>query len=79
MRSRSAGGRARRRSRTLRRKLLALAALLGGAFAGFALFRRAGGGRRERVDLYYEDGSLVSLNELEGATLLDIARDALRA
>jgi hypothetical protein len=63
----------------VRRKLLALAALLGGAFAGFALFRRAGGGRRERVDLYYEDGSLVSLNDVEGAALLEIAREALRA
>jgi hypothetical protein len=63
----------------VRRRLLALAALLGGAFAGFALFRRAGGGRRERVDLYYEDGSLVSLNDVEGAALLEIARDALRA
>jgi hypothetical protein len=63
----------------VRRRLLALAALLGGAFAGFALFRRAGGGRRERVDLYYEDGSLVSLNDVEGAALLEIARGALRA
>jgi hypothetical protein len=63
----------------VRRRLLALAALLGGAFAGFALFRRAGAGRRERVDLYYEDGSLVSLNEVEGAALLEIARQALRA
>jgi len=63
----------------VRRRLLALAALLGGAFAGFALFRRAGGGRRERVDLYYEDGSLVSLNDVEGSALLEIAREALRA
>ena len=63
----------------MRRRLLALAALLGGAFAGFALFRRAGGGRRERVDLYYEDGSLVSLNDVEGSALLEIAREALRA
>jgi hypothetical protein len=62
----------------VRRKLVALLALLGGAFAGFALFRRAGGGRRERVDLYYDDGSLVSLDEHDGATLLAIARDALR-
>jgi hypothetical protein len=63
----------------MRRKLVALLALLGGAFAGFALFRRAGGGRRERVDLYYDDGSLVSLDEHEGAQLLAIARSALRA
>jgi len=63
----------------VRRRLLALAALLGGALVGFALFRRAGGARRERVDLYYEDGSLVSLNDVEGAALLEIAREALRA
>jgi hypothetical protein len=63
----------------VRRRLVALAALLAGAFAGFALFRRAGGGRRERVDLYYEDGSLVSLNDVEGAALLEIAREALSA
>ena len=63
----------------MRRRLVALAALLCGAFVGFALFRRAGGGRRERVDLYYEDGSLASLTESEGAALLEIARQALRA
>ena len=62
----------------MRRNLLALVALLGGVFAGFALFRRAGGGRRERVDLYYDDGSLVTLGESDGARLLEIARGALR-
>ena len=36
---------------------------------------------RERVDLYYEDGSLTSLEEgSDGATrLLPLAHDALRA
>jgi hypothetical protein len=63
----------------MRRRLVALAALLCGAFVGFALFRRAGGGRRERVDLYYEDGSLASLNDSDGAAMLEIAREALRA
>jgi hypothetical protein len=62
----------------VRRKLLALVALLGGALAGFALFRRAGGKRRERIDLYYEDGSLVTLDESDGSQLLEIARGALR-
>ena len=60
------------------RKLLAFVALVVGALAGFALFRRAGGRRRERVDLYFEDGSLVTLTESEGAQLLSIARGALR-
>ena len=63
----------------MRRRAFALLALLAGAFAGFAAFRRAAGGRRQRVDLYYDDGSLVSLNEVEGARLLSLARDALRA
>jgi hypothetical protein len=62
----------------MRRRLVAFAALLGGALAGFTLLRRAGAGRRERVDLYYGDGSLVTLNEVEGARLLELAREALR-
>jgi hypothetical protein len=63
----------------MRRKLVALVALLGGAVAGFQLFRRVGGEhRRSRVDLYYEDGSLVSLPDADAAPLLDIARGALR-
>lgn len=61
------------------RKLLALAALVAGWAVGIALLRRTAGARRERVDLYYEDGSLVSLNDVEGAALLEIAREALRA
>ncbi len=63
----------------MRRKLVALAALLGGALTGFAILRRVGSGRRERVDLYYADGSLVTLNEVEGTRLLELAREALRA
>jgi hypothetical protein len=62
----------------MRRRLLSLIALLGGALAGFALLRRAGGGQREHVDLYYDDGSLVSLNEIEGARLLALAKETLR-
>jgi hypothetical protein len=61
----------------MRRRLVALIALGAGALAGFAVFRRAGGGRRQRVDLYYDDGSLVSLNEVDGARLLALAADAL--
>jgi len=61
----------------MKRKLVALGALLGGTFAGFAWFRRARGGPRERVDLYFEEGALVTLNEHDAAPLLDIARGAL--
>ena len=61
------------------RRFLSLLALVAGALAGFALLRRAGGGHRDRVDLYYDDGTLVSLNEMEGARLLALAKDALQA
>lgn len=64
----------------MKRRLVALVALLGGALAAIHLFKRLGGDhRRNRVDLYYEDGSLVSLSEAEAAPLLERARDALRA
>jgi len=62
----------------VRRRLVALSALLGGALAGFAFFRRAHGGSRDHVDLYFEDGSLVTLNDSEAAPLLELARNALR-
>jgi len=63
----------------VRRRLVALGALLGGALAGLAIFRRTRGGPRERVDLYLEDGSLVTLTEYEAAPLLELARTALHA
>jgi hypothetical protein len=65
----------------MRRKLLALLALLSAWAAGMALLRRASGGRRERVDLYFEDGSMHSLSDatLEAARLLPLAHEALRA
>jgi hypothetical protein len=63
----------------MRRKLVALLALAGGAFAGLQLFRRIAGEPRSRVDLYYADGSLVSLSDAEAAPLLETARAALRA
>jgi hypothetical protein len=47
---------------------------------GAALFRRRGGGRHARADLYYADGSMVSLvaGSPEGQSLLAVARDLLR-
>ena len=47
------------------RKLLALAALVAGWAVGIALLRRTAGARRERVDLYYEDGSMQSISDGE--------------
>jgi hypothetical protein len=65
----------------MRRKLVALLALLSAWAAGMALLRRASGGRRERVDLYFEDGSMHSLSDgtSEAARLLPLAHEALRA
>jgi hypothetical protein len=65
----------------VRHKFLALLALLGAWAAGIALLRRTTGARRERVDLYFEDGSMQSLAEgaFEAARLLPLARTALAA
>ena len=64
-----------------RRRVLAGFLLATGSLAGAALFRRRGSRRRERVDLYFADGSLVSLADGSPAAerLTVIARDFLRA
>ena len=62
------------------RKLFGFLLLVGVAFAGIVVYRRRFLTRRERVDLYYEDGTLVSLEEGDGAgQLLPLAHDALLA
>jgi hypothetical protein len=63
------------------RRLLGLAGLAGVGLAAAAYVRRGAGRRRERVDLYYEDGSMVSLPEgsAAAAPLLALGREALRA
>jgi hypothetical protein len=63
----------------VRHRFLALLALLGAWAAGIALLRRTAGARRERVDLYFEDGSMQSLAEgaADAARLLPLARTAL--
>ena len=63
------------------RKLFALLALLGAWAAGIALLRRASGARRDRVDLYFDDGSMQSLSDgaPEATQLLPLARAALSA
>jgi hypothetical protein len=63
------------------RRLLGFLALVGIAFAGIVVYRRRFMARRERVDLYYEDGSLISLEQGQdgSATLLPLAHDVLRA
>jgi hypothetical protein len=45
--------------------------------AGVAFFRRGVGRRRERVDVYFDDGSMISLTDGRAERLLEIARAAL--
>jgi hypothetical protein len=63
------------------RRLLGLGALIGFALVVASFVRRGAGRRRERVDLYYDDGSMVSLPDgsPESERLLALGRDALRA
>ena len=63
------------------RRLVVLAALVGFALAIASFFRRGPGRRRERVDLYYEDGSMISLADgsPDSERLLELGRDTLRA
>lgn len=63
----------------MRRSSAAVLGALAGLFAGAALLRRRAA-PRERVDLYFEDGSMVSLAEgsPDAARLIPIARDVLR-
>lgn len=58
------------------RRLLGLVLLVGGPLL---YLRRRRDGRRERVHLYYDDGSMVSLEEGAPAAerLLSLARQAL--
>jgi hypothetical protein len=62
-----------------RRKLIALGFAVG-SLVGIGLYARRGKGS-ERIDLYFADGSLVSLHSdsPEAAPLLVHARDALQA
>jgi hypothetical protein len=44
----------------MRHRLLAVAGFASGALAGTALYRHWFGAGRERVDLYFDDGSFVT-------------------
>jgi hypothetical protein len=63
----------------MRRSAAALLGVAGGLLAGAAFIRRRGT-RQERVDLYYEDGSMVSLTNgsPDAARLLPLARAILQ-
>ena len=65
----------------MRRSLAALGFLAAGAAAGLAFWRHRAGGARERVDVYFADGSMVSFapGSPEGDRLLPIARRVIAA
>jgi hypothetical protein len=61
------------------RRLFTGVLLAAGSVAGSVLLRRRAARRRERVDLYADDGSMISLDDgtPEAARLLPLARDLL--
>ena len=63
----------------MRRRFLGLLGFATGVAVGTVLYRRSGRARRERVDLYFDDGSMVSLGDgTPGAErLLPVARRIL--
>jgi hypothetical protein len=64
-----------------KRKFLTLLGFVTGMFAGSVLYRRSTSRRRERLDLYFDDGSMVSFVEgsPEAERLLPVARDVIAA
>jgi len=65
----------------MRRKVVAAAGFVTGVVAGSMFYRRSFTRRPERVDVYFDDGSMVSFvdGSTEAASLLPAARDALAA
>jgi hypothetical protein len=64
---------------TVVRRLFGLAALAAVAVGAAVVLRRRAGSGRERVDLYYEDGSMATFENgaPEALSLLSYAREAL--
>jgi hypothetical protein len=64
----------------MRRRALAFLGFLTGLFAVTAFIRRGTNRTREHVDLYFGDGSMVSLSNgsADAQRLLPIARELLR-
>jgi hypothetical protein len=62
-----------------RRRAVAVAAAAAGSAAGAVFLRRRAARRRDRVELYFADGSLVTLTQgsAEPDRLLAHARDVL--
>jgi hypothetical protein len=64
-----------------KRKFLGMLGFGTGVFAGSVLVRRSTRRRKDRVDLYFDDGSMVSLVEgsPEAEKLLGVAQDVISA
>ena len=65
----------------MRRKLVAAVGFAIGVIVGSMFYRRSFARRPERIDVYFDDGSMVSFvdGSAEAASLLPAARDALAA
>ena len=65
----------------MKRRSFALAGFASGAIAGTAAYRHWFGGSRERLDVYFDDGSFVTFEtgSPEVARLLPLARQVLLA
>jgi class 3 adenylate cyclase len=65
----------------MRRKLLGVFGFAIGILAGSVVYRRSFARRRDRVDIYFGDGSMVSFAEgsPEADKLIPVAREALAA
>lgn len=64
-----------------KRKFLGMLGFGTGVFAGSVLVRRSTRRRKDRVDLYFDDGSMLSLVEgsPEAEKLLAVTRDVISA
>jgi hypothetical protein len=60
-----------------RARTISVLAALGAFVAGTLFLRRGLGRQRERVDLYFEDGSMISLADGSAQRMLEIARSVL--
>jgi hypothetical protein len=65
----------------MKRRVVALLGFVAGALAGSVLLRRQFGKRRDRIEVYFDDGSMITYPDgaPEAISLLDAARGALRA
>jgi len=65
----------------MKRKFLTLLGFATGIFAGRIVFRRSFARQRARIDIYFDDGSMVSFVEgsNEAENLLPVARNVLSA